>query len=448
MSRFAFLAFCSVTFTLIVFLNAEQPFVLTDVYGFSRNGSAASKLILADEMVFVAGAPLWGSLSDKIGTRYVAVCGLVLMGVATAFYPRPKTIVPGVLFWRIVFATGASACVSMVTAMLAELSQLTATPQILDEMPLLAAPPEEMMTFKPNGQLSGLTGLAVGIGAIIAVGGLLPLPTLFGYDHDAVHAVRETFWLVGFATLVLAFGFFFILYQMPGRGLRLLLPGNEISIFDEAAMDAGGPLLSYTELLKVGFVAAQRSRLLQLAYFGSVVARAATVVLAFFVPMLVNDWFYKTGQCSVGTGCSEGMVQASILTGVATIGAQFAAVIAGAGILRWGHALVLSISTFLGVVSMLGLILMESPVGVWPICVSVLTGAATIGVITSSMSMCTDRRRDFCGSVAGVYSLCGALGVLLETQLGGQLADRWMKAPFVVMLALYVSLLSFMVATR
>lgn len=52
-----------------------------------------------------------------------------------------------------------------------------------------------------------------------------------------------------------------------------------------------------------------------------------------------------------------------------------------------------------------------------------LMGVAQIGSIISSMSMCTDTKRVSSGSIAGVYSFCGGLGILVLSFVGGRLAD-------------------------
>lgn len=50
----------------------------------------------------------------------------------------------------------------------------------------------------------------------------------------------------------------------------------------------------------------------------------------------------------------------------------------------------------------------------------------------SSMSLCTDTRRASSGSIAGVYSFCGGLGILILSLIGGKLADYYSGFPFLI----------------
>lgn len=445
----AYLCFCAVTVAFMVFLNSTQPFVISQIFGQVRQGATSSVLALADESVAIIAAPLWGALSDKIGTRYVAVMGLSLVSVALMWYPRSASVYPGLLCGRIVFALGVAACVSMMTAILGETSQVGLPLQYFDHMPLLEPPADDQQMDEPavasrsNGKLSGMVGFASGLGAVFAVAVLLPLPTRLGYEEHASEALRRAFSIVGGFGLLTSLILFWTLYQSPVKGLSVLFGNAEISIFDEAALDAGGPMISYIELLRAGFGAAKEDFRLQVSYFGSLVARAATVVLALFVPLVVNDWYYKTGRCEVGdkAGCRDGVIRAAILTGVANTVALLFAPIVGWSSDRLGPTRVIICSSLVGMISMVGLFNLTEVESITAIALCSLLGVAQIGTLTVSMSMATDKRREHNGSVAGVYSLFGSAGILLVTQIGGVLADTWVKSPFAVLGVLFLVLL-------
>jgi MFS family permease len=62
-----------------------------------------------------------------------------------------------------------------------------------------------------------------------------------------------------------------------------------------------------------------------------------------------------------------------------------------------------------------------------------LIGLGEIGMIVISLALVT-KIKESNGSVAGIYSFFGALGIMVNTQLGGYLFDTWTStAPFFVM---------------
>lgn len=477
----AYLAFCAATIALLVFLNASQPFLLSQLYGLQQGGSASGVLALVDEIVSIIMAPLWGALSDKIGTRYCAVAGLWIMASSIMLYPRSPSLYPGLPLMRALFSLGASACVAMIPAALAELSLIageTSSSQnsiagydddfesnqnyLADSeadrdgdqiVPLFeSAASDEMFDAvvampRPNGKLSGAAGFASGIGAVFAASVLLPLPaTLSKESSTAADGIKAAYMWVGLGSIVVALVLLATLYQNPTRGLRSILLGSQnVSIFDEAAVDAGGSVMSYLELLTEGFINAQSDNRLQVAYLGSLVARSASVVLALFVPLWVNQWFYDHEKCRINdpNGCRAAITQAAILTGIANTMMLLVAPFVGWAGDRFGSIKVLAWSSLIGFFSMVGFLFTDDVSGIVPIFISCLIGASQIGVVTMSMSMSTDKRRVAGGSVAGVYSLCGSLGVLLVTQIGGPLADIYIKSPFLVMAVLFAVLLTY-----
>lgn len=495
----AYFGFCAITIALLVFVNSTQPFVLSQLFGLKQNGTASSALALVDELVSLSTAPFWGALSDKVGTRHVAILGLLLAATGILLYPQMSAVYPYLLFSRALFSLGASAGVSMITASLGELSLLAvdtnsisgnssaygsihasdAEAQSVDAdhtveaghgvdadrspeaaetedgdrtVPLFASAQGHddifdavLSTPRPNGKLAGMAGFASGVGAVLAVSCLLPLPNALG-GGDAKSGIIEAFKIVSLGTVLVAFILFPFMYQNPTRSWRSFLMGNQnISVFDEAAVDVEGSVMSYFDLLSEGFSVARTDMRLQVAYFGSLVARSASVVLSLFVPLWVNYWYYDTGRCQLDdpTGCKQAITQAAILTGIGSTVMLLAAPVVGLVGDKYGSVVVLTGSAITGIIAMVGILMISSVHGFLPILVCSLLGASQIGIITMSMSMSTDQRRVAGGSVAGVYSLFGSLGILLITQFGGVLADRWIKTPFVIMTLLFILLAVF-----
>ena len=96
--------------SFLVFLNSSLSFVITDRLGIHHGvGDAVGTLGFVDELVALVGCPVWGVLSDRIGVRNVAAIGFALVGAGLWTVIACKTVVPGLLMARILFALGGSA---------------------------------------------------------------------------------------------------------------------------------------------------------------------------------------------------------------------------------------------------------------------------------------------------------------------------------------------------
>lgn len=436
----------------------------------------SSHLAVVDEVLSLIAAPFWGALSDKVGTRHVSVLGLLLLALGIFLYPRMPSFL-FLVFARAIFAVGASAVASMITASLGELSlmSLEETQRVLDSntpspttsldplnthnisavssynafsdieegdqtVPLFEStnlidePFDAVLAMpRPNGKLAGYVGLFSGLGAVFAVAVLLPLPTYF---DDSTHGLVEAFSIVAGGTVLLAAVLFFLLYQNPTRSWKLFIFGtSEVSVFDEAAVDMEGTVMSYFELMKEGWLSAQNDRRVALGYMGGMLSRATSVVLALFVPMWVNNWYYEHGLCHQDDpeGCKPAITQAAILTGIANTVLLVAAPLAGYASDRYGSVYVMGLSSFAGILGVIGLCFLRTVFGAWPIIFTSLIGVSQSGTMTTSLSLTTDQRRIASGAVSGWYSFCGSFGVLIITLLGGFFYYLWDKAPFALL---------------
>ncbi|KAK6331562.1 hypothetical protein TWF718_002111 [Orbilia javanica] len=116
-------AICLFSISFLVFLNSALSFVITDLFGIQDGvGSIVGTLGFVDELVAVFMVIFWGALSDRIGTRMIAVSGYVLVGVSLVVVVQVKSVYPGLVLARILFSMGASATVVSVTAVLPEIS--------------------------------------------------------------------------------------------------------------------------------------------------------------------------------------------------------------------------------------------------------------------------------------------------------------------------------------
>lgn len=63
----------------------------------------------ADEIVALVACPAWGLVSDRLGVKWVAAIGYMIIGVSLMVFVQAKNVYPQLLLARIFFALGASA---------------------------------------------------------------------------------------------------------------------------------------------------------------------------------------------------------------------------------------------------------------------------------------------------------------------------------------------------
>lgn len=155
----------------------------------------------------------------------------------------------------------------------------------------------------------------------------------------------------------------------------------------------------------------------------------------------MNQFFYSEHICQVGgdpsvdvkDGCREAYILSAILTGISETVALLAAPIWGYTCDRIGKTKSLGISALIGIVGFSCFGGMQDPRGWTAYIWASLIGVSQIGAIVCSLSLCTEEKTEYSGSIAGVYSVTGAAGILLLTKLGGYSSDKSRGAPFTLM---------------
>jgi MFS family permease len=197
--------------------------------------------------------------------------GYLLVGGSLFAFVHPSRVYPDLIFLRLFFALGGSACVAMVTAILPQMN------------------PVSLATAKPtNGKISGLAGFCTGVGALIAVTLFLPLPRVFmSHGWGLKEAIQASFYVVGTVALVISVAMFF--------GLKKDQTKNLANLFGKRREDSGK---GYFKLMGEGFLAARDPRI-ALAYVGGLVARADSIVVSLFIPTVVSHYFVEKGLCAI-----------------------------------------------------------------------------------------------------------------------------------------------------
>lgn len=96
--------------SFLVFLNSSVSFVITDLIGKKHGvGDVVGTLGFADEIVALVACPAWGLVSDRLGVKWVAAMGYLIIGVSLMVFVQAKNVYPQLLLARVFFALGASA---------------------------------------------------------------------------------------------------------------------------------------------------------------------------------------------------------------------------------------------------------------------------------------------------------------------------------------------------
>ena len=436
----------------LVFLNSSQVFVITNLLGIKdKVGEISGNLVFADELLSIFLVVLWGALSDKIGTRFVNVLGYLIIGVSLMTFVSAQKPYPDLLFLRLFFAVGASNCTAMLTAILAEYNGQSGR----------------------NGRISGLVGLCTGVGALVAVFVLLPLPNRLAESFSLYNAataptysslqqgIRQGFYITGALAIAISLVLFVGLKSATPEQSIVKRLSRRQHFEGEGSADPSTGRKEHSRhkitdkfgysLLR-GFYAA-RDKNIAMSYLGGFVARADTIVVSVFISLFVNQYFVEQGLCeihpddpsdTVKSGCHDAFAISAALAGTSQTVALILAAPVGILCDRFNRNATMLLTAILGTLGFFGFSLIVDPQGQKGLALlfAALIGGAQIGMIVTSLSLCTDRhesREGIGGSIAGAYSFFGGLGILIVSKAGGFLFDAVSpSAPFALMSVLHL----------
>ncbi|KAK8042137.1 hypothetical protein PG993_006660 [Apiospora rasikravindrae] len=396
--------------SFLVFLNSAVSFVITDLIGLKEGvGDIVGTLGFVDELVALVACPVWGLASDRLGVRWVAVLGYAVIALALVVFVQARDVYPSLVLARVLFALGATAAATMVTAILpvltddharaggaaesdnggATASRRPARSNPRDSVAMsfesdATITPETFTRTSAEGQhgsgtdaegsgrkpsaLAGLVGLFTGCGALVSLILFLPLPAQFSKREGVTlaDAVTYSFYVVAVVAFFVAIFVFIGLRGLKGeegKGWRMLLGlrRKEVTHGSETHESKPHKPLPYHHLLfssiRLGFTDPH----IALGYLGGFVARASTVAISLFIPLYVNTFFIGNGFCQgsphdpspeLKKECRAAYVLASILTGVAQLVALLCAPVFGyLSSRRWrGVNVPVTVATLCGVV--------------------------------------------------------------------------------------------------
>ncbi|KAI9235267.1 MAG: major facilitator superfamily domain-containing protein [Podila humilis] len=415
----SYLVACFGTICLVAYLAIIQPFVLSVILGISESkGNLTGNLALYDELIALPSTLIWGILSDRIGRRPVYSAGFICLGTSLILYPYSKNVYPHMLLCRLLFSVGSAAATCMMTGSLSD----------------VAGGQHE------RGRVSAIVGMFAGFGGLTAGLGLTTVPfKLVQYSGSQVKGIQLCFTIVGGVAIGFAVLCVFTMHNMESshvKGVRYwtrrLLTRNKSTL--EPRPDL--PLIENPlKQLKYGFMAGRDPRV-ALAYMSSFVSRADTVLFSSYVSLWVVQYYEDLGWCGEYS-CGAAAGDTHMLTGMAQgISLAFAPVY-GYMCEKMEKSTVLAIAGVIGAVGSFPFAFTTAAPGAKSNYAWVnLVGVGQIGMIVTGMTLVNGLQLDarYRGSVAGVFSFCGALSIMVMAKLGGYLFDVWMRgAPFVLM---------------
>jgi MFS family permease len=373
---------------MMSFVNASQPYLFTEVLHIpeAEQGQLAGHLTFVAEIVVILTIGLIGALSDKIGRKPLYVAAFVLLAVGYLLYPLARDADQLVIF-RMFLALG----LACNTAML---------PSVANDYPV-----EES-----RGKMLAVCFMLNGLGLVLI---LTPLRLLLGFFDDLTGGEAELtarYWLWTAAGLCLLVSTVLLVGLKPGA---------------PAQLKEREPMLA---TLRIGVRAAKNVRV-ALAYASAMVARGDMAVLSTFFVL----WLTQQGTAA-GMSTSEASTVALKFYILIQVFALCWLPVLGYVLDRIDRVAGLALAMVLGGSGYFSLFFLDNPLGVQMYLAALLVGMGEISANLASLTLIgSEAPVKGRGAVIGLFSLCGAVGIMLVAKVGGTLSGMFGPvAPFVL----------------
>jgi MFS family permease len=384
---FLYTAFIGIT--LNTFINFIQPYVLTEQLHVpeAEQGALTGNLVFVSEMMLLLACVVVGLMADRMGRRLVFLLGFVVLAMGFACYGYVETE-GELLLLRLGMAWGVAAINVLVTTLQADYPQDAS-----------------------RGKLAGAVGFCIGLGALFLVFVLARLPEWYSPGNTALQAGRYALITVSCIALLSA--------VITGLGLK---PGGSSHTDNQMGWMASLMAAIHVGRLnpRVGF-----------SYACAFVARGDLIVIGVFFSL----WLTQTGIAN-GMGTAEAVALAAMYFGVIQGVALLSAPILGVLIDRIDRVTAMVAALLLAAFGYGGLTLIDDPLGPWMIPAAMVLGVGQMAVMLASQTLIAQEApKEQRGAVMGMFSLCGALGIMFITKVGGQVFDAWKPGPFAIVAA-------------
>ena len=372
---------------VMTYMNAGQPLIFKEILGIDESefGRLAGNLTFYHEIVVLIFIAPIGALSDKIGRRPLYMAAFLLIGLGHFLYPLAENTAQ-LTIYRLVYALGTAGASAMLAA-------------VANDYPI----------EKSRAKMIAATMLFNAIGMVLLTIFFRSLPEWYqGEGFSTEWSVIYTRWIVAATCLVVAAAAIF--------GLKKGAP---------AQIEKREPMLS---TLKVGLAAARNPRI-ALSYGAALVSRGDLAVLCTFF----KTWLFLEGT-QRGLSTTEAMAAGLKFYVIIQAAALPCAVVMGFVLDKIDRVFGLIIAMVFASAGYLSLAFVGDPLGSQMYYAAVLIGLGEIMANLSSISLVgKEAPVKGRGGVIGMFSLFGALGILLVAKVGGPLFDNVARVgPFIL----------------
>ncbi len=369
-------------------LSFLQP-IMMRLVGVERavQGTLSGDLVFYQEILVLLLTPFIGAAADKVGRRPLVMLGLALLGTGYALYPFAGSVSEMYAF-RTVFGFGVAIVATSITIVNMDYVQ-----------------------DRSRGKWVALASMTQGIGILTATQVLRWLPKeLAGQGLGEADIARYLFWSCTAVCVVV--------FAIATGGLSRSKPPEARE---------RDPVLT---LVRAGMQAARDNSKVALAYATAFAARGDVLVVGTFSFL----WTQQAAE-DMGLGAAEGFARGGILMGVIQGSALLFAMVMGFIIDKVDRVTGVIIAFALAAIGYSAFGFMDDPFSNQIFLPAVILGMGeTSTIIAGNALIGQSAPAAVRGAVMGNFALCGALGILIATSLGGRVFDLWHPGgPFVLM---------------
>lgn len=392
------------TIGLLTFIALSTPYVLTVYLHIpqGQQGAVSGYLHTFQEVIAIAVFGPIGVLADRIGRRAVYVGGLMCMAIGYGLYSFANSL-PELYTFRFIYALGIVAATGM-----------------------LGTIPADYTEDRSRGIAVAATGVLNAIGVITVAIGLGRLPQFFVEQGATQEAAGHD---AHFVVAGLCFAFALIM----ATGLKGGTP---------VARAQRPPV---RELFRSGVSEGIANPRIVLSYACAFIARSDLVLLGTYSVL-----WGTTVASAKGMDAAQALAEGRKVFATASVAALLWLFVIGVVLDRVNRVTGVIICMTIACMGYMGTMLIDDPLEKAAIPLLVLLGMGQISAFAGAQTLIAKEASVATrGSVIGMFNMCGAIGILVSTFVGGILFDRvGPHAPFVFVGSLTLLLIAASIVCR